>query len=365
MLCTWGWIWDFISPAGQFMRVGRLKAFLFGTIGVASLKIGKAWSPPLGLFYAYICIIFVQQGMPATSTMEIFLITTTFFLIPELVKHVRLHTFENIILITASAHGCIGLLNSIGIYPFLPLNNPAYIHEAHPIIGLLGQQTLLAPFLAFALGISLHRFAEAKYATDKLIYKVLSLFYFIVILLAGSVMGYVSLAAVLWIYLLFYQGEVIAFSVAAVVWLVAAWFALRHGDRLISEAHGRIEPWTDAIRLIKMHPWLGYGVGTWSVAAEKLAQVHGYKAPWSQLHNEYLQGQFEFGVIGMLILGVQALILTARIHFLYLFRSRRLVPYVAGLAALMANALGNFPLHVAPHGMLLAFCVYVILKGED
>ncbi|MEN6404657.1 MAG: hypothetical protein ABFD94_22120, partial [Armatimonadia bacterium] len=88
---------------------------------------------------------------------------------------------------------------------------------------------------------------------------------------------------------------------------------------------------------IGQRPILGYGVGSWALWTP---QANGWGATeiFGTAHNEYLQGLYEFGILGVLLVGC------------WLWRHRRALaaaPYGSGMVALAVECVAMFPFHIA------------------
>lgn len=356
LLSTWGWIGDY-QKLGQWQRVGRLKTFLFASAAVVALRVGKEWHWSLGAFYLFAMGFSLHLGMPQSSYQEILIMTATLLLIPYIAKRVSTRVFENIVLATAAVHCAFGVPNMFGIY--FPKLNVLPFGGNRPV-GLLGQETILGPYLVFAVCLLIPRLFEGK--KWRYLYGSLLALNVVMILLTKSAMTYLSLSAAGVAYAGYYEG-LIGFSVATAMSAIAA-IVVTGNVPDIGAFSGRLVPWADAITLIKKQPYLGYGPGSWSYAAKQIAELR-FQAklttdprPWTQLHNEPLQGIFEFGSIGMAFVAM---------FLAKLARSIKQAPvaYVAGFMAFAVNSLGSFPLHIVPHGPLMMYCAYQILKGEQ
>lgn len=367
MVCTWSLVWDFFDHTGNFMRAGRLKFFLLAAVLLLALRFAKTWHWSMGLLFLYIGGRYVFEGLPSYGLVEMTVIPTTLLLIPEMNSRISANAFEIATLIASCIHSVVGILNQFRIFPFLAVTNQ---YNSRPIIGLLGQHTILAPFLVFGFAIALHRLIESR-GRAQAIYFGAACLNLIVIILCGSTMGYISLLSLIPVFMLFYSGVESA-TASLVAGLALAVLANQLFPNL-SGFSGRLEPWGDAWSLIKEHPWLGYGVGFWSVTAVKIGELRSYPVPWIQLHNEYLQGLFEVGGIGMAMVLVFIGRITKCICAFHLLRASvlrsargiknmDLLPYFAGMVLFGTNMVGNFTLHVAPHGMIFAYCAFKILE---
>lgn len=114
---------------------------------------------------------------------------------------------------------------------------------------------------------------------------------------------------------------------------------------------GRQIPWRVAYEHILQSPWVGYSPGSWDGMYET------WKVPfhkrWNFVHNDWLQLCFELGIPAFCIAMVAA----------YSVLRKALLPYGACLAALLVNALGNFPFHLP--GLSFLFVVALALGITD
>lgn len=351
MLALWAVAWNPMM-VGRYMPDGRLKVFLFAAVALLSLRLATHWGAAAALFYAYIAGVYVWHGTPPHGTVEMIMITATLLLVPELFKHVKIRQFENLTIGAAILNAFFGILNSQGIYPFLPKNNPDLWNQ-EVIGGLIGHHTMLAPFLCFALCLSFKRFLEG----DRVLYGAISLLFLFVIAIAKSSMGYLSLAAAGFVFVLFHAG--VRAAAASIVAGVIGGLALQRVYPDFSALSGRAEPWAFAKLLIEERPWFGYGTGSWSVAADLYSRKNNLNYVWSQLHSDWMQGVVEWGFVGMFLFLLAFLVILTCAHMIYLFKDREAVPYVAGVAIFAVNSFANFGMHITPIGQLAAICCYV------
>jgi O-antigen ligase len=83
---------------------------------------------------------------------------------------------------------------------------------------------------------------------------------------------------------------------------------------------------------------------------------------FDKVHNDYLQGLFEFGFLGMGIVFLGLGIVASKCLLLMQMRNRELAVYASCLTAVAVNAVGNFPLHVMPLGFLACFFALKVIK---
>ena len=373
LLTFWSLAWDY-QHFGEFQRTGRTKILLAGAAALAAIRFARSWHWTVGLFYFYFVANWLHFGfqpwvLPISGKQflfetagleEVIGLTATLFLVPIIAERISRRLIENTILLASLVHCAIGALNLAGIYPFLATKVSP---EGNLPIGLLGQQTLLGPFLAFAFVLSIIRMFEAvRGEGDPGAYAALALLNFAIALLTKSSMTYGAMAAGLAALFVFGLGLLPAIMMAALsatALLVASWF-----DPNIAWHSGRMEPWKDAYSLHQLRPWFGFGVGGWEPISQMIKEVRGYQFPWTYLHCEPLQTLFELGRVGVGILAAAGVALLGRLHFLYLFRDRENLTWIVGLAVFGTNSLANFTLHLVPHGPLFALCAYQIFNSR-
>jgi len=125
--------------------------------------------------------------------------------------------------------------------------------------------------------------------------------------------------------------------------------------------------WFSALEMIREHPYLGLGIGTFGVhypeyQGKVLAQKEKRKyVPFAaksiNAHNDYLHMGAEIGIIGLIALFW--LILTYyKKGFTWLKKTERqqrvlIIGLMGGAAVLLTHALFSFPFHIIPNGLLL------------
>jgi O-antigen ligase len=372
MLILWATAWDFIDQYGSFQRTGRNKVFLIAAVWIAAIHVGKRWHWSVGLFYAYVGTLFFQQAMPVHSTAEFTFLTVALFLIPEAAKRITDRWFENAILLSGGVNAALGALNVFGFHPFISITNFQYIDRPHPV-GLLGNETLLAPYLAFTVMVAAERFIRGAFAW-RAVCAPLILLCVCVIFQCWSTMGFVSLGAGGLVIFAAHLGmaPAAAFAILACGAFVLAQVFNKNTNANLFDSSGRMDVWKEAFQIYLQKPLLGIGTGSWFLVAEALDAQKRELAQeackcvvpkgriWHQLHNEFLQGLFEFGLVGMSLLGVY---LTKAAHCALKALQGKAV-YAAGAAVFGANALGNFTIHVVPHGPLLAYCLFKLCEPK-
>lgn len=375
LLLFWSLVWDY-NHYGSYQRAGRVKLMLLAAGALAAIRFARTWHWTVGAFYLYLIANWLHfgfspwvlpiNGKPFVFTTdgfeEVAAITATLFLVPILAARVQRWQVEATVLAAAAIHSVLGILNLQGIYPG-PKITQAF-QENLPI-GLLGQHTLLGPFLAFAFGIALVRAIEGK-ARARAGFAGLALLFLGVALLTKSSMTLGALFAAGLVVSIFYLGALV--SILPVVAFVFLLLTANEHDANILWHSGRLEPWKDALSLHGIsaaRAWFGFGIGSWEPISVLIKEVRGYQFPWTYLHSEPLQILFELGRVGAGLLAAAFVTLLARIHVLYLFQDRENLTWILGLTVFGVNALANFPLHLVPHGPLFALSAYMIFSSQE
>ena len=106
--------------------------------------------------------------------------------------------------------------------------------------------------------------------------------------------------------------------------------------------------WRLALDASFERPWLGYGIGSFGTLFPAYHQGFGGE-PWKQAHNEFLELFFDGGIVGLSI-GVAAAVMPF-LRIAHWWREEKMLPYFLVYIALLVNALGNFPFHLAPFAL--------------
>jgi hypothetical protein len=192
--------------------------------------------------------------------------------------------------------------------------------------GFMGQETLLGAFLAASLAPALFR---ARYLSSAVIG--------LCIYATHSTMSALAGGAVIFLWLWSIDFE-LAFLAAVGATLAGYLIYLDQPSSPFFSATGRLEFWKIGYAEHLLRPTFGWGPGSW----QDKQIVH--QGLWlNYLHNEYIEILVEYGRIGA------GLGLAALLQFLWRFR---LTWHHAMCAAILVNACGNFPLHLAATGTL-------------
>lgn len=119
---------------------------------------------------------------------------------------------------------------------------------------------------------------------------------------------------------------------------------------------GRLMVWPFGWKAHLSAPWLGHGPGSWLGRYEEW-KVDG-QFTWDKLHNEFLQCLVEYGRVGFTIAAGSV------ISFLRFNRS--ISRYSSGFfIILLSNCFGNFPMHIAPYGLIFCWTIVVMESDRD
>lgn len=230
-------------------------------------------------------------------------------------------------------------------------------------IGMLGQTTKFGVFLAMALPIAIvYRDYVSIFCIAVALYATKSSFAY----LAGAAGVLIVLRDII-------GRKAIVYTVLGGISFVAFsrymdWFGQMFLD------NGRYAVWESALRAwIKNQPVLGFGAGSFGHLYHKVFQPKelGYGA-FIQAHNDYVQWLFDFGLIGAVVLAIAIIFVASHYLFFWWFKffraegEARLVLALQGtFAAILVNALGNFPFQLAPHYFIAVTSLAFLLKNPD
>jgi O-antigen ligase len=106
----------------------------------------------------------------------------------------------------------------------------------------------------------------------------------------------------------------------------------------------------DSLRLVRAHPWLGTGLGSFEVAFPRY-QSSPTDLVWDHAHNDYVEALAETGLIGGLLV-ISALVLFFRLAFRRLGeRLRHRAEWIQigaaiGCCGLLVHSFVDFNLHI-------------------
>ncbi len=261
------------------------------------------------------------------------------------------------IVLSGVASGMYAILQVAGMDPFFKY--APGIDGSLPI-AFLGQTTKYGAFMAICFGIAL--------AYD---YMLLASFLCVMALMSGSSMTMAAIFAVIvvrsrrWNYgitlsKLFLFSPLLVLSVGYLIFPKAMIF-FSHGRSEIWKA--TLSAWWNGQRLF------GFGPGSFRVLfAENFqpASTHGMGI-FIQAHNDYVQAIFEFGIPGLVVLGL-FLVCCFSYYRAFLERpklsiKKSQVAAECAFVAISVNALANFPFQLAPHYLVGIMSLCILLKS--
>ncbi len=230
-----------------------------------------------------------------------------------------------------------GFGQSLGLDPFFMRTTT---QDQWLPVGTLGQQTLYGPFIVAACGAAL--FIQPLLLIVLLPAAVMTL----------SSMTLLSLCALGGFYVIQRWGMKVGGSVMLALAAFGALSYFVFPESFAFDDQGRFQIWASALKLWWERPLFGYGLGNYAILAPldqsmNLAKEHGY---FLQAHNDYVQVLFETGIVGFLGVLAAFIAVAQRARQTLLHPEGR--AWMAVFIAIAANALGNFPFHVAPLALL-------------
>ena len=136
----------------------------------------------------------------------------------------------------------------------------------------------------------------------------------------------------------------------------------RPDPRSEQSVEARIQPALDAITIVRDHPWLGTGGGTFYLVY--MAYQPNWEGFYNHAHNDYLEIAADTGLVGLaLLLAITLLSLRSAIRLMRnrshpVLRSAGFAT-VMGITAMALHALVDFNLHIPAYA--LTFCVLLAL----
>jgi O-antigen ligase len=126
----------------------------------------------------------------------------------------------------------------------------------------------------------------------------------------------------------------------------------------------RVRVWKGTLEMIKDHPFLGTGIGTFVTAFPRYRPA-GLSGLWIYSHNDYLQTISEMGVFALGII-IWLIFSTLRAGFKTFFRSRSRfrqgisLGATGGIVAILIHSLVDFNLHIPANALLFVVLAAII-----
>lgn len=355
---AWAWAWDWVR-IGDWQRSGKVLAGVAGISLMAAVYTCKRFHWTVGAFLGFVLLRWVSLRMPTTSLAEVTLIAGCIFAAVFIFQEDRKNLLGNCLAIDGFLQGALGLLEVMGVFPFFEIRQSA----VWPPMAALGHPTILGPYLVCCLAFvptAFHFLDRWPTARDSAQVAAAAMI-LACIMWTQSTMTMVSLAVLAVIGAGFYFGTRAMFALGAGLAVLGGCIIKLYPSA--GSTTGRWPEWAWAWDQLTL---LGYGPGTWfHVALQRFKEEGASGRPvFVQLHNDWLQGVFEFGWIGMLPLFIGLIVVSTITLRAVLLRRRELFPYAATFFSLAANALGNFPIHTMPMGALLAISAIYIFRYD-
>ncbi len=257
--------------------------------------------------------------------------------------------------------------------------------DFHRVQAFFGQHTLYGPFAVACAAPALFRKRYLR-----------AIFLFSPIIPIDSSFTYLSAAVVIAMFLAFRFGRKAVLGISLVGLLAAGWAGNMYlrGDFLKYEFlndNGRFAIWKITARIAEARPILGHGgLGTFAeqfqvferkdlraslgvddskLSPEALIITHDAEylfhrsGVFFSSHNEFLQVFYEFGLVGLFL--AVLLVFT----FWWWWSIANPSPEIWALGAIffsvMANSLGNFPLHLIPQALLPLWAHVIVTTDRD
>lgn len=242
-----------------------------------------------------------------------------------------------LLIYSGAVQGVIALLQWARAAHLLPF---VFWHHARPD-GLIGNSTLLAPFLVVCLAPALWRRA-----------------WVLVVLIGASVIACQSVGGLLCLATLL----LVRFPRTWMPWALGAGIlacCALYGRSLV-DSDGRLFMWDFGWRAAQAHPWFGSGIGSWELIFlpefkhEFLAKFV-FHAPTS-VHNSYLDFAIEYGLVPL------AALIASVVLWLKSFRSTW--PHAA-CASLLVDACFSFPASELFLTIPFVVCWSLSIGGKD
>lgn len=366
---AWSWGQDWVRVE-DWTRNGKILM----TVAAAALGAGiytcKRFHWTVGLFLAFVLLRWVSLRLAPACMIDVVMISACIFLAIFVHRFDDRNLLGNCLAIDAFLQASLGLSEIAGFFPFLEIS-PELKDVVWPPIAAHGHPTILGPYLAVSLAFVPGAFGVVKKATLR---QSLQLFVAAVILaciaFTQSTMTVMTLGVVAILAVGFYFGTRAMLGAVALAGVLGAGIVKLYPSA--GSFTGRLPQWGFAWE--NLTP-LGHGPGTWFPVAfhRHMAWIRAEEAAgrsvshtqfFGQLHNDWLQGLFEFGWIGMAPLFLGLIVATTITLKAILLRRRELFPYAAMFFGLAADAFGNFILHTMPSGGLFAIAAIYIFRFD-
>ncbi len=308
-------------PVRDDTRLGQLRFLLLVAFLASTRFLKKLVGAPLAWLYAYAGALWVLWDYQPHGMLHLVCVAAA------IAAGKWLSDWEDLpvwIVRLGTVQAVFGLAQWLGWDPF-GFSQPWFAFKP---TGLQGQETLLGALLAACLAPAMFR---GQWIPSLLIGAC--------ILATGSTMSLAAGGTVFMLCLWNFDRYLAQTLAVLVVAGAAIGYVLDPGNPLFSMTR-REALWGIAWEAHLGRPIFGWGTGSWQPA--KFVYLN---QGVSHVHNEFLEFLVEYGRIG------GALMVAALARFVWRFR---FTWHHAMVSALLVNAIGNFPLHLAATGTLFA-----------
>lgn len=326
---------------GDPFRDGAIRYSCYALSALIFIYLRKA-NPWLAAFAAWSFFRWVLDDFQSHGFLDCMMLIAVTVYGYEINKFGKNAFFGALIAYIALGQGIYALFQVYGIDPFLNME-PAFKNRA---IGFMGHNTELGPMVALG---AVYFFSKAR--------KWEFLVCMAAVFASDSTMTVLCfLAGCLYV--------IHRFSRKAAIWTASAGSVLGLAVFLFKPTldffsfTGRMTVWPLALKAWGRSPIIGNGPGGWLGHLYFWGATHDQIGmDWGQVHNDFMQVLVEQGMIGFLIV-------CFGLYFL-MKRAAKTEPYMgAWVVLLCANALGNFPMHLASFGLIAGWlCVSIWSSG--
>lgn len=364
---VWSWGQDWVREE-DWTRNGKMLFALAGIAVMAAVYTCKRFHWTAGLFLGFTLLRWVSLRLAPVSMVEVVMVTACVFAAVFVHRFDRKNLLGNCLAIDVFLQASLGLVEVAGYFPFLEISR-AMQQFVWPPIAAHGNPTILGPYLAVGLA----------FIPGSIFPRPVKFFAAAVVLACiactQSTMTWGTLLVVALVAVGFYRGTRAMLAGVALTAAVGA-VVLSFYPRIASTS-GRLPHWGMAWENVTP---FGHGPGTWKPIQIQLIQnewkayeeavAAGLTPPqpasifFAQVHNDWLQGLFEWGWVGMAPAFLALIVLFTITLKAILLRRRELFPYAALVFGLGANAGGNFILHTMPAGALMAIGAIYLFRHD-
>lgn len=322
-------LWHEGTPSGDPFREGRTRILVMIMAGPLGMMLAHRVGI-LGLVWGWAVFVWAYWGMDSYGWWT--LAAPPFFLLVgrDLVRRSQVGVWS-------ALRWSFGIQAVLGILQAWHLIPDLFHDHWRPdgALGTIGQETLLGAFLAPLVPVAFFRWSALEAFTGLLC-----------CFLCSSSMTLAALggASVVALWKRFGTRPALGLIFVGISCLGLAWMGHRPDSELFS-ASGRIPVWQAAWIHIPVHPWIGWGPGSWY----GLYATWGIedRTIWGYLHSEPLQLLLE--------LGWPAFALACFAFLVEILDAEADAATI--ITGLLVNSLGNFPFRVPVTGLLLCLAL--------